>query len=116
MASRRRNYQPWQKELLRAYLEGEIEVVKPKVGPGSKKKRMFDISNNRRRRQLDRIYERDNAICWWCGGHVEREDASRDHINPLRYFQPGDDKGDHTIKLAHIECNNSRDQERRKND
>lgn len=54
------------------------------------------------RRQLNRIYERDGAICYHCRQHVEREDASREHLIPIREYGPRDDSN---VVLAHIRCN-----------
>lgn len=52
---------------------------------------------------LTRIHADFNGICALCGGYVELEDASRDHIVP-RSAGGGNDRGN--IQLAHKSCNN----------
>lgn len=54
---------------------------------------------------MDVIYERDNGICHLCLNHVERKDASRDHIKPRS--KGGRSKFDN-FKLAHTFCNSRR--------
>lgn len=53
-------------------------------------------------RQLHRIYERDKQQCALCREHVERADASREHIVSL--WEGGTNK-DSNVVLAHVECN-----------
>lgn len=55
-----------------------------------------------RKRQLKRIYYRDQAICCHCRQFVMMEEASREHVVPLR---EGGSSDDNNIKLAHRRCN-----------
>lgn len=52
---------------------------------------------------LERIHRDFNGICALCGGYVELEDASRDHIIPR---SQGGGNGRDNIQLTHKTCNN----------
>ncbi len=52
--------------------------------------------------RLNNLYRRDNARCQLCSEHVERDEASIDHIVPVV------SGGSHTwdnVQLAHLKCN-----------
>lgn len=57
------------------------------------------------RRQIYKIWSRDNGVCWICGKHVELEDASRDHFVPR---SKGGINNITNLKLAHKLCNSKR--------
>lgn len=61
--------------------------------------------SNNRHAQLRRIYLRDGGICQLCGRHVEREDASRDHIKDFALCTKEEARDENNIQLAHRRCN-----------
>lgn len=73
------------------------------------KKRRNHLRRNRQQRfyviPLDVLYTRAGGVCALCGEHVDRADASIDHIIPLS------DGGPHVwqnVQLAHKKCNVAR--------
>jgi len=71
-----------------------------------RRRKRLEVSN--RRKQLDAIYIRDGAVCQLCGKHVEREDASRDHIKRLVQCTKAEARSLSNMRLAHKDCNNDR--------
>ena len=57
-----------------------------------------------RTRKLNRIYIRDKATCWHCGLYVPREEASREHVYPIRYY-PELARDINNQVLSHKRCN-----------
>lgn len=54
---------------------------------------------------LLRVYERDQGVCHICKRHVDRIDASIDHLVPLSV---GGDHSYANVSLAHLRCNQRR--------
>lgn len=52
--------------------------------------------------QLNRVYVRDNGICYICGCSLTRAEATRDHVIPLAL---GGAKWDNNVKLCCSPCN-----------
>lgn len=75
--------------------------------PGNRK---GDRSGSSRRNQLERVYTRDDGICYLCKRHVPRELASRDHVVDL---SEGGSREDDNVKLAHKKCNEWKSTHRR---
>jgi hypothetical protein len=51
------------------------------------RRRALEGGGGSRTRALNKIYKRDEAICWWCKEYVAREDASREHLfRPLSAY------------------------------
>lgn len=51
---------------------------------------------------IEEIGERDLWLCWICGGHVKRKDATRDHVEPVCWGGPSEPWN---LALAHMLCN-----------
>lgn len=54
---------------------------------------------------LDIVYERDKGICYLCHLHVDRKDASREHVIPV--VRRGAHSYDN-VRLAHKRCNSAK--------
>ena len=70
-----------------------------------RKHRIRSKSRYVERVDLDEIYSKHRETCWICLKHVQREEASIDHIRPISR------KGKHAnwnVKLAHRICNGKR--------
>lgn len=52
-----------------------------------------------------RVFERDGWRCGLCGGHVEPEDASLDHVVPL---SKGGEHSYANTQCTHWKCNNTK--------
>lgn len=76
----------------------------------NKEARRRRLDSPHAQRQLDRIYKRDKAICWLCNRHVERVDASRDHLKKFSECTKEEARSIANMRLAHALCNNARDQ------
>jgi 5-methylcytosine-specific restriction endonuclease McrA len=66
------------------------------------------LESSDRTRQLDFIYRRDRGICQICLKHVNREDASRDHIKKLSECTKEEARNLDNMRLAHKACNEAR--------
>jgi 5-methylcytosine-specific restriction endonuclease McrA len=82
-----------------------LDVVKPDNHETRRKR--LEVGN--RKKQLDLIYLRDGAVCQLCGEHVERADASRDHIKRIIYCTKAEARSLTNMRLAHKRCNEQRD-------
>lgn len=58
---------------------------------------------------LDKLYKRDNGICWLCRKPCPREIATRDHVIPRSHGGPN---GSHNLRIAHPKCNVWRDNDK----
>ena len=99
----------WKRDLLNVAVKLKLNKrrVKPQRVRYKEKGIVHSLSSqSQRKKQLDRIYERDKGICQLCGFPVLREEASRDHIiSPLN---GGDGKDDNNMQLAHKLCNSEK--------
>jgi hypothetical protein len=66
------------------------------------------LSAGDKRKQLDRIYERDSMTCHLCGFFVRREDATPDHLRICGMGGGNRDDRDENVRLAHSWCNTKR--------
>jgi len=57
-----------------------------------------------RTKKLNKIYIRDKGVCYHCGKYVLREDASREHVKPIRDY-PEMARDLNNQVLSHKRCN-----------
>ncbi len=92
---------------------GNLLQWAPRKKWGSKRERVLAKCARRRMRMRnnegaieridpDEIYKRDGGRCGICGGHVEPEDVSIDHITPLSL---GGEHTESNVRLTHLLCN-----------
>lgn len=74
--------------------------------PYDKRRKWLETSN--RSAQLNYIYRRDCGICQICLTHVDRADASRDHIKRLVECTKAEARDLDNMRLAHKSCNGQR--------
>lgn len=65
-----------------------------------------DTDQTARKEQLNRVYVRDQAVCWICKTRIPRKRASRDHMDVACRSH---NHKDHNIRLACISCNGKRE-------